>query len=291
MADVYPRFLADESDVPGEKNVSIISAPLAHTVSWGTGTDLGPAAILEASPALEVFDDELLFETVNFGIETLPPLKFDGMASEAALQSICKAVEYELQRKRLPVVLGGEHTVSIAAIAACARHYSDLCVIQVDAHLDLRDQYEEDFFSHACVMRRVADLELPFVQVGIRSFSQEEWLLVQHNKWQPFFMQRIKSEPDWLEQVCEMVSGRPVYITFDVDGLDPSIMPATGTPEPDGLSWETAIGFMRGIARYAKIVGLDFVEFAPYPGGHHAAFTVSKLIYRTLGYIYRSRWD
>ncbi|MEW6595167.1 MAG: agmatinase [Thermodesulfobacteriota bacterium] len=281
----YPRFLGGESEVGVAPRVSILSAPLAATVSWGGGTDQGPRAILDASPALEVFDDELLQETVLAGIETLPPLDVAGCSQETACERICRAVGEELRRGRFPVLLGGEHSVTTGAVAALLRHYPDLHVVQVDAHLDLRDSYEENPLSHAAIMRRLDDLAIPFSQVGIRSFSREEWLLVQERGWQPFFMRRIRQEADWIAQVCANIKG-PVYLTVDVDGLDPSIMPATGTPEPDGMSWAMAVDLIRTLVREKNLVGMDVVEFAPRPGAEHAAFLAAKLIYRTLGYLY-----
>lgn len=281
----HRQFLDEDEAQTVTKRVSIISAPLANTVSWGTGTEHGPAAIIEASPALESFDDELRQETFRAGFETLPPVTLTGLSTPEACQEIARAVDRELVRKRLPVVLGGEHTVTVGSVAACARHYPDLHVVQVDAHLDLRDSYENDPLSHACVMRRIHDLAIPFTQVGIRSFSKEEWHLVQKEGWKPFFMDRIHRETDWINRVCASVSG-PVYLTFDVDGLDPAVVPATGTPEPDGLNWQQATKLIRTLAARHKIVGLDFVELSPRPELPHATFNVAKLIYRALGYIY-----
>ncbi|MDH5297411.1 MAG: agmatinase [Desulfobulbaceae bacterium] len=282
----HRQFLDEDETQTSTKRVSILSAPLANTVSWGSGTEHGPTAIIETSPALESFDDELRQETFLAGIDTLPPITLAGLSTPDACQAISQATDRELSRGRLPVLLGGEHTVTVGAVAACARHYPDLHVVQVDAHLDLRDSYENDPLSHACVMRRLHDLALPFTQVGIRSFSKEEWQLVKDNRWQPFFMERIHREPDWIDQVCDEIRG-PVYLTFDVDGLDPAVVPATGTPEPDGLSWLQATALIRAIASRHRIVGLDFVELSPRPELPHATFNVAKLIYRTLGYIFR----
>lgn len=280
------QFLGEEADLGPKKRIAILSAPLASSVSWLVGTELGPQAIIDASPALEVFDDELLSETVRLGIATRPVPDFAGLATDAACKQIQDAVATELAGGMFPVLLGGEHTVTVPAVQACLAHYPDLHVVQIDAHLDLRDQYEGNPNSHACVMRRLADLGIPFTQVGIRSFSKEEYDLVQAKSWRPFFMPRIHAEADWIEQVCAGIKG-PVYFTCDVDGLDPAIMPATGTPEPDGLTWRQTIALMRGIAHCHRIVGMDFVEFSPRPGAEHAAFTVAKLIYRTLGYIFQ----
>lgn len=281
-----PQFLGEEADLGPEKRIVILSAPLASSVSWLGGTELGPQAIIDASPALEVFDDELLAETVRLGIATRPVPDYTGLAAAAACKQIQDGVAAELAEGMFPVLLGGEHTVTVPAVKACLAQYPDLHVVQIDAHLDLRDQYEGNPDSHACVMRRLADLGVPFTQVGIRSFSKEEYELVQAQGWRPFFMSRIHAEPDWIEQVCVGIKG-PVYFTCDVDGLDPAIMPATGTPEPDGLTWRETIGLLRALASSHRIVGMDFVEFSPRPGAEHAAFTVAKLIYRTLGYIFQ----
>jgi len=280
------QFLGEEADLGPEKRIAILSAPLASSVSWLGGTELGPQAIIDASPALEVFDDELLAETVRLGIATRPVPDFTGLATAEACRQIENAVRAELNRGMFPVLLGGEHTVTVPAVKACLAQYPDLHVVQIDAHLDLRDQYEDNPNSHACVMRRLDEMGVPFTQVGIRSFSKEEYELVQAKGWRPFFMHRIHAEPDWIEQVCAGIKG-PVYFTCDVDGLDPAIIPATGTPEPDGMTWRETIALLRALAARHRIVGMDFVEFSPRPGAEHAAFTVAKLIYRTLGYIFR----
>ncbi|HCC54689.1 MAG TPA: agmatinase [Desulfobulbaceae bacterium] len=282
------QFLGEEANLGSEKRIAILSAPLASSVSWLGGTELGPQAIIDASPALEVFDDELLSETVRFGIVTRPVPDFSAITAIEVCRQIKAAVAEELAGGYFPVLLGGEHTVTVPAVQACLAQYPDLHVVQIDAHLDLRDQYEGNPDSHACVMRRLDELGVPFTQIGIRSFSKEEYGLVQARGWQPFFMQRIRVEHDWIEQVCDEIKG-PVYFTCDVDGLDPAIMPATGTPEPDGLTWRETIDLMREIACNHRIVGMDFVEFAPRPGAEHAAFTVAKLIYRTLGYIFQKQ--
>lgn len=279
------QFLGEEADLGPEKRIAILSAPLASSVSWLGGTEFAQA-IIDASPALEVFDDELLLETVRLGIETRPIPDFTALSPVEACRRIENAMAEELAGGRFPVLLGGEHTVTVPAVKACLAKYPDLHVVQIDAHLDLRQEYEDNENSHACVMRRLDDLSIPFTQIGIRSFSKEEYELIQARGLRPFFMRRIREEHDWIAQVCREIKG-PVYLTCDVDGLDPTIMPATGTPEPDGMTWRETIDLLREIARNHRIVGMDFVEFSPRPGAEHAAFTVAKLIYRTLGYIFQ----
>ncbi|MFH1021055.1 MAG: agmatinase [Pseudomonadota bacterium] len=223
---------------------------------------------------------------MRLGIETRPIPDFTPITAGEACRRIEEAMAEELAGGRFPVLLGGEHTVTVPAVKACLAQYPDLHVVQIDAHLDLRQEYDGNENSHACVMRRLDDLGIPFTQIGIRSFSKEEYELVQARGLRPFFMHRIHAEPDWIEQVCAGING-PVYLTCDVDGLDPTIMPATGTPEPDGLTWRQTTALLRELAAKHRIVAMDFVEFSPHPGGEHAAFTVAKLIYRTLGYVFR----
>ncbi len=280
------RFIDEDPTSLSEKKVAIISAPLANTVSWVGGTEHGPAALLKASLAVEALDDELLRETWQVGIDVREPLALDGLSSEAALARICEAVRRELRQGRFPVVLGGEHTVTVAAAAACASQFAGLHVVQIDAHLDMRESYGGSSLSHACVMRRLHDLGLPCTQVGIRSFSPGELDFLGHDRPGVFTTERIRREPDWVEQVCGRING-PVYLTLDVDGFDPAIMPATGTPEPDGLSWHQVTSLFRALAARHRLVGMDVVELAPCPGAHHAVFTAAKILYRTLGYIFK----
>ncbi len=281
----HPYFLEAGCQAADEASarVAIIPVPYGDTVSWLAGTEEGPAAILAASEALEVFDDELLSEPWRAGITTRPAVNCQG-SGEQILMRLCHEVEGILDRGQLPILLGGEHSLSVAGVAACLRHYPDLCVVQVDAHLDLRAEYDQDWLSHACVMRRVDDLGLPFVQVGIRSFCHEEWQLCSHRGWQPWTTARMRQQDNWLSDIVNWINGRPVYLTFDLDGLDPAVLPATGTPEPDGLSWQTATRLIAEICRTTTLVGADFVELAPPAGPAYSAFTAAKLVYRTIGY-------
>ncbi|PLX50565.1 MAG: agmatinase [Desulfobulbaceae bacterium] len=280
-----PFFLEPGCQVADEEaaRLVVIPVPYGATVSWLAGTEQGPAAILAASAALEVFDDELLFEPWQAGIATQPALDCRG-SSEQMLMRLCSRVEKVVAAGGLPFILGGEHSLSVAGVAACLRHYADLCVVQVDAHLDLRQEYEGDWLSHACVMRRIDDLAVPFIQVGIRSFCREEWQLCTSQGRQPWTMARMAAHDQWLADVVAAVKGRPFYLTFDLDGLDPAVLPATGTPEPDGLSWRMATGLIGALCRAAPLVGADFVELAPPVGPAYSAFTAAKLIYRTMGY-------
>ncbi len=281
----HPYFLEDGCQAVDEAaaRVAIIPVPYGETVSWMGGTEEGPQAILAASEALEIFDDELLYEPWRAGITTRPAIACQG-STEEVLMRVCEEVEGVLARQQLPILLGGEHSLSVAGVAACQRRFADLCVVQVDAHLDLRAQYDNDWLSHACVMRRIDDLAVPFVQVGIRSFSKEEWQLCTTRNWQPWTTGRMRDHGNWLSEIVKWINGRPLYLTFDLDGLDPAVLPATGTPEPDGLSWQTATMLIAQLCRTSTLVGADFVELAPPAGPAYSAFTAAKLIYRTIGY-------
>ena len=285
----FPSFL-DENEIDSaqstEKNVSIIPVPYADTVSWITGAENGPESILVASKALETFDDELLVDTYKIGINTLPPLDVKGRSPGKVFNDIREIVSQELKSGQLPVMLGGEHSITVPAVIACLERYKKVHVLQIDAHLDLRDSYEQNSYSHACVMRRLFDNNISFTQVGIRSFSKKEWDFVQAHGLNPYLIKWIRNNPDWIKIICDSIQ-EPLYITIDVDGFDPSIIPSTGTPEPDGLTWSEVTSFLSEVCRRKKVVGLDFVELAPTEGQHHASFTVAKLVYRTLGYLYR----
>jgi agmatinase len=284
----YRRFLEKAGWGGEESKVEILSASLANTVSWKGGTEKGPAAILEASDTLELFDDELFQDTYCIGIHTPPPLMVENLPSEEACRIIGAEVDQVLKKKRFPVLLGGEHTVTLPAVVACRQYFPDLHVVQIDAHLDLREQYEDDPLSHACVMRRLFEQGIPFTQVGIRSISREEWQFAKKHLLTPWTMSVVRSDPRWVDKVLDEIHG-PVYLTLDVDGLDSSIMPATGTPEPGGLDWWQVTGFIKELAARHRIVGMDCVEFSPLPGAHHASYTAAKLIYRVLGYIFQGR--
>ncbi len=181
------------------------------------------------------------------------------------------------------VMLGGEHTISIGAVRAFKEKYPSLSVLQLDAHADLRDSYQENKFSHACVMRRIAEF-CPFVGVGVRNLSAEENAFVQENKIDLFFSHEMRDNRRWKEQVIEKL-GSEVYLTLDLDVLDPSIMPAVGTPEPGGLLWYETLGFLKELTEKKNVVGCDVVELCPIPGMVAPDFLAAKLVYKVIGYM------
>ncbi|MGH9863452.1 MAG: agmatinase [Candidatus Acidiferrales bacterium] len=267
--------------------VVVVPVPLERTTTYARGTRRGPAAIIEASRNMELYDEELQLETCQqVGIATLAEMDTDSDPLENVLAHIRTTVMGLLEEGKFPVLLGGEHSLTPPAVSAAARKFPDLSVLQIDAHADLRDTYQGNRNSHACALRRVVEI-CPIVQVGIRSLSVEESADIPRLKTEIFWAKDIASRPpgEWAAEIVAALSPR-VYLTFDLDGLDPSIMPATGTPEPGGLSWEQVTALLRVVTRQRQLVGMDVVELLPTPGLHHADFLAAKLIYRILGYVF-----
>lgn len=273
-------FLASEyaPAAPHRAAFHVIPAPLERSVSYGGGTAAGPAAILAASQQLEAMENGMA--PGESGIYTAPPVDVSGHP-EAVLGRIEDAVDAALRAGAIPVLLGGEHTVTLGALRALARHAREhkepLGVLQFDAHADLRDEYGGDPYSHACVMRRaVADLGLPLVQFAVREISREEVEVRRRynvTHYDAYFLARVGLP----EQPLPEGFPRRIYISFDVDGLDPSLMPATGTPSPGGLTWKETQFILERCIRDHEVAGLDVVELAPISGLHHADYTAARL--------------
>ncbi len=294
MLKSYPsalpfRFagIEDQYATYEKARVVVLPVPLERTTTYAKGTAKGPCAIIEASRNIETFDEELQMETYQkLGIATLEEMDTEEDSFEQVLANISTAVLGLLEDEKFPVVLGGEHSLTPACVSAAARKYKDLSVLQIDAHADLREAYQGNSNSHACALRRSLEI-CPAVQVGIRSLSSQEAAAIPKLATKIFWAHDIVTRPtqEWAEEVARALSPN-VYLTIDLDGLDPSIMPATGTPEPGGLTWEQVTGLLRVVARRRTIVGMDVVELLPTPGLHAADFLAAKLIYRTLGYIF-----
>lgn len=276
---------AEEAGRPELAKTVIIPFGLEESVSYGGGTAKGPEAIIEASPQLEFFDEELWCEPYKrFGIATLEAPRIEARL-ESALEQLEGLVEAVLAEGKFPLVLGGEHSLTAGAIRPFARRHPDLVVLQFDAHSDLRDGYQGEHFSHAAAMRRVLDYPgLSLVSVGIRATDISEVPFIEANP------DRVKihwgkDRRRWnIEEIAAPLKGRPVYITFDVDGFDASLMPATGTPVPGGFFFDEACEIMRVASKAGRIVGADIVELAPAPGLHACDFTAAKLAYKLLAY-------
>lgn len=264
----------------------IISAPYEGTVTYKKGTKNGPAAILEASAKLEFFDDELNVETYKIGIHTLAPLNIANLSVDEAVEEVYKAEKEVLKAGKLPVLIGGEHSVTIGAVRAVKEAAGDISVLQLDAHYDLRDNWEGVKNNHACVARRIQEMT-PLVQLGVRSLSKEEkdFSSGQNNITKSISAYDMLTDLLWDRKVIEALKDK-VYITIDLDVFDPSLMPAVGTPEPGGLSWYVVLDILKMVAQQKEIVGFDVVELSPLEGNIASDFTASKLIYRLLGYIF-----
>ena len=284
---------------PDRAGVYVLPAPYEHTSSYILGSDRGPSAILEASRQVELFDETLGFETYREwgGVATASPLDLKGRVDGEAVAAIHDFVAPHVETGRLLVTLTGEHTGALGAIRAHARKHPDLCVVQIDAHGDLRQAYEGNPYSHASVMARVVEDGLPLVQVGIRSISPEEIALIKRTpSISTFFAWQIMdpSGPyegraaNWVPEVVKACTG-PVYLTFDCDGMDASLVPALGTPEPGGLGWYDAISLVTALANGPGIVGMDISEIAPIDGYVAPQFTIARLIYRMLGRVRAGR--
>ncbi|MEX1183367.1 MAG: agmatinase [Gemmatimonadota bacterium] len=267
----------------------ILPVPYEATTSFGGGTGGGPRAIIEASRYIELYDQELDSEPSGIGIATLPSLALTGAGPQQALTELRTAYDALLEAApdKFIVLLGGEHSVSSAPILAWAdrldREGRRLSVLQVDAHTDLRPEYEGSPYSHASVMARVQD-RVEIAAVGIRALTSEEMRLVRRSENIHLFLaDDIHAGDAWIDDVLSRL-GEDVYITFDVDGFDPSLVPSTGTPEPGGLQWYPVLKLLRRVFTERKVHAVDVVELAPIPGLSAPDFLVAKLIYKMIGY-------
>lgn len=256
----------------------MVPVPFDSTSTWKKGADRGPEAIRAASPYVERYDIETGTEIYTAGIAE-HPAAITISDSESMIHAVREAVSGYLRRGAIPVVLGGEHSVSIGAVMAASAAYKSLSVLQLDAHADLREEYEGSRYNHACVMARVREV-CPSVAVGIRSMDISE----RHCAEPVIYAQRIaEGTGQWIEEAVGNLSD-DVYITIDLDVFDPSIMPSTGTPEPGGLGWYQVLALLRAVAGSRRIVGFDIVELCP--DGHHSAdFLAAKLLYKVMTYI------
>jgi agmatinase len=278
-------FLASEiPSLPADQcHFHVICAPIEQTVSYGKGTVDGPRAILDASDQLEAFDG--VSTPCERGIHTIPtPCR--------SLEEIERIVANVYTHGHFPFLLGGEHTVTLGALRALKNAGETFGIIQFDAHADLRDDYEGSTLSHACVMRRaIDDLDLPIYQIGVRALSIEEHTIRQEKKI-GFLQQSATSDclTSWRFSAEDLPDDFPdkVYITFDVDALDPSVMPSTGTPVPDGLMWREAFHCLQCIAKSCNIIAADVVELAPIDGLHAPDFGAATLVYRIMGLVSRA---
>ena len=273
---------------PEEARAVVVPFGLEQSVSYGGGTAKGPAAMIAASHEVELFDEEHWCEPFReFGVATLEALE-PAEPVAAALEQLAATVERLLALDKFPLVFGGEHSLTAGAIRPFLARYPDLALLHFDAHADLRDGYAGEHYSHAAALRRcLDDPRLALVSVGIRNISAEEIPFLEANR-QRIHIHWAKDRAGWdPAEIVRPLEGRPVYLTFDLDGFDASLMPATGTPEPGGFFWDDALAIVRAAAGRCRIVGADINELAPIAGFHAPDFLAAKLAYKILGYALR----
>ena len=265
-----------------DSKVVILPVPVDRTTSYIPGTRNGPREILQASSHMELWDEEVGVDIHGVGIFTLPEMELPFGELAPLMDEINRVATEILSHDKFLVTLGGEHSITPPLVAAAAKKYPGLSVLQIDAHADLRDCYMGTPHNHACAMRRALEYA-PVTQVGIRSMSTEEAAVASSLQTSIFYDVNMRQEPDWIDRVVKSLRD-PVYITIDVDGMDPAIMPSTGTPEPGGLSWYETLALLRATIRQRKVVACDVVELSPIPGLMAPNFLCAKLVYKILTY-------
>ena len=279
----------DEEEFSNYSSASVLVFPVGYegTVSYGIGTGAGAMAIIEASRNMELYEEETDAEVYKIGIHTLEefaPLE----TPEAMMDGLYNRTKELLKTGKFVCMLGGEHSVSAPVIRAHAEKYHNLSVLQIDAHADLRDEYDGTKHSHASIMARVVkDLRIPSVQVGIRSISADEARSLSEGiPTKIYWAKDVVGRTDWIDEAISNLTEN-VYLTIDIDGLDPSLVPTTGTPEPGGLGWYETLTLIRKLAEKKRVIGMDLVEFAKAENQDAPAFLCAKLIYKSLAYIFK----
>ena len=278
-------FLGIDNKFNFKEKVIVVPFGLEKTVSYGGGTRNGPKEIIKASHQVELYDEELNCEPFKkIGIKTLKPFKIEKNVKKA-LSVMSKINQEILEKKLFPMTLGGEHSITPGCIAPFTKKFKNICLLHFDAHADLRDSYNGEKFSHASAIRRCLDYpNVSVISFGIRNISKEEIPFLKRNsKRIKIFWAKDKSKWD-LNKFKRLINNKNVYITFDVDGLDSGIMPATGTPEPGGLFWDETLNILKIAAKNSNIVGADLNELSPIKGFNSYNFLAAKLVYKILSY-------
>lgn len=282
FAGIEPEY----SDLD-KSRITVIPVPYDLTTTYISGARNGPRAIIEASNHMELYDEELEKETYRVGIYTHDALAVTDEKPEDMLRIVSKAVSSCIKSEQFQVMLGGEHSISLGMVRELAKKYHNLSVLQLDAHADLRDSYQGTPYNHACVGRRISEI-CPLVQAGVRSMSKGEGDYLRSAQVVNISDYEIKQNDGWIDKILGYLTD-DVYLTLDLDVLDPAIMPSVGTPEPGGLSWYETIDFLRLLSQHKKIVSFDLVELSPQPGNIAPDFLAAKLTYRIMGYVAESR--
>jgi len=261
---------------------AVLPVPYEGTVSYKDGTAAGPAAILDASTQVEKLDEELLAEFVSAGIFTCPPVRTAANPA-AQMKRIYAAAKPIVQAGKFLLTLGGEHSITAPLVQAMTEQHGPISVLQIDAHADLRDSYTGTTYSHGAVMRRVLEMTDSLCQVGIRSFSKEELDQCPQQVRKFITPAVIARDPRWIGRAMKQL-GPKVYITIDIDGLDPAVAPGTGTPEPGGMMWQELIALVREVCTKRQVVGADIVEVRPIPPSQVTEYLAARLAYKIICY-------
>ena len=284
-------FLGSEIESNYEaSSVVILPIPYEATTSYRKGCENGPDALLEASQQLENYDEELDRETASdVGIYTHSSIadtrNGQVVTSEQMLQVTHETVAQLIQDDKFVISLGGEHSITTGIVQAYHEASSEpFTVIQIDAHGDMRHEYEGSIHNHACVMRRVLDMGLPTLPIAIRAVCQEEADLIKAKSIPVIWAREIAKDPNWMEKAIALIPTERVFITIDLDGIDPALIPGVGTPEPGGLNWYALITFLRRVFETHHVIGCDVMELAPIVDSVVSQFTAAKLVYKLIGY-------
>ncbi|MBO9997644.1 MAG: agmatinase [Cyanobacteria bacterium SID2] len=285
-------FIGEEVDVGYHKaRVVVLPVPYEATTTYRQGCKHGPAALLAASDQLEYYDVELGREVCfEIGIHTHAPIADTRVVSVSEAQMFASTrdtIERLVRDGKFAITLGGEHSITAGVVAGYRRAYGDelFTVVQIDAHGDLRDEYEGSKYNHACIMHRVLDMDLPSLPVGIRSASAEEVALMHDRGIPVFWDSEIADDPHWIERAIAAIATEKVFLTVDLDGLDPSLVSGVGTPQPGGLGWHQVTKFLRRLCRERTVIGADVMELCPIPNSVVSEFTAAKLTYKIMGYL------
>lgn len=286
MKDLKINFggLPDRYSSWKNSKFAVIPVPFDMTTTYMSGARNGPMAILAASANMELFDDELKIEAFKSGIFTAPFVEPDLKTPKSSVRVIEKAVKKYIDKGRFPVVIGGEHTVTLGVIPPLKQKYGNFSVLQLDAHGDLREVYQGTKWNHACVARRIVEMGLKTVQAGVRSLSEEEDRFIKKGGVKTYYAYEIRENPVEVKNAIISNLEEPVYITFDLDFFDPGIMPSVGTPEPGGPDWYGGLEIVHEVFKRKRVIGFDVVELSPISGQVAPDFLAAKLIYRLMGY-------
>jgi len=266
-----------------DSNYCVYLVPYERTTTYVKGTQKGPSAIIQASQQVELYDEEMDFEPSLAGICTIQGQDFSLINEEKECFNLIEEdVTKLLDQNKFVLSLGGEHSITYPLVKAHLKKYPDLSVLQLDAHADLRYEYLDSIYNHACVMSRVQEIA-KVIGVGIRSLSSEEKDWIKKNKYSIWFAHQMYDNPYWMEEVISELEN-PVYLTIDIDFFNPAIIPATGTPEPGGFFWKETLNFLKMVFSQKNVVGCDVVELAPQNGFHSADFMIARLVYKLIGF-------